>query len=308
MSYDTVVRVIERTVGRSLVCAQTLCNWVQARAQEIDACLSQQIQDASALAFPALCPHVDLYDREAKEVLVLCDGIGVKAQKPTHEKAGQVRKEKPCQRHETEVMLFEGQHGSFRYLSGSSDKQVSVVQVADAFVRQEWGARSTPLPVVAITDGARNIRLDLAALFGECVTIVLDWYHLAKRVRENLSMVCHGRAEREAHEQTVLGFLWKGEVPQTLGYLGTLSARNKKALDDLIGYLQKHAGEIIDYGRRALTGKPLGSGRMEKAVDQVIGMRQKKKGMSWSAVGSHALALLKIVELNGQWQQLWART
>jgi hypothetical protein len=44
---------------------------------------------------------------------------------------------------------------------------------------------------------------------------------------------------------------------------------------------------------------------MEKAVDQVIGSRQKKKGMSWSKAGSHALALLKIAELNGQWQQLW---
>jgi len=72
-----------------------------------------------------------------------------------------------------------------------------------------------------------------------------------------------------------------------------------------VGYLQKHESEIIDYGRRQATGKPIGSGRMEKGVDQVIGMRQKKKGMSWSQIGSRALALLKIAELNGQWQQLW---
>jgi hypothetical protein len=30
------------------------------------------------------------------------------------------------------------------------------------------------------------------------------------------------------------------------------------------------------------------------------------KGMSWSETGSHALALLKIVELNGEWDELWA--
>jgi hypothetical protein len=40
-------------------------------------------------------------------------------------------------------------------------------------------------------------------------------------------------------------------------------------------------------------------------VDQVIGYRQKKKGMSWSQKGSKALAILKVVELNSQWEQIW---
>ncbi len=46
-------------------------------------------------------------------------------------------------------------------------------------------------------------------------------------------------------------------------------------------------------------------GRVEKAVDLVIGYRQKRKGMSWSSLGSKALAILKVVELNGEWQQFW---
>lgn len=37
---------------------------------------------------------------------------------------------------------------------------------------------------------------------------------------------------------------------------------------------------------------------MKKAVDQAVGMRQKKKGVSRSESGNHALALLKVVELN----------
>ena len=44
---------------------------------------------------------------------------------------------------------------------------------------------------------------------------------------------------------------------------------------------------------------------MEKGVDLVIGHRQKHKGMSWRALGSKALAILKVVEFNGQWQQTW---
>ena len=69
--------------------------------------------------------------------------------------------------------------------------------------------------------------------------------------------------------------------------------------------MSKHELEIIDYERRQKAGKSIGSGRMEKAVDLVIGHRQKCKGMSWSFLGSKANAILKLVELNGQWQQLW---
>ena len=78
-----------------------------------------------------------------------------------------------------------------------------------------------------------------------------------------------------------------------------------KKSDELLTYLSKHRGEIINYERRQQAGKPIGSGRMEKGVDLVIGHRQKHKGMSWRSLGSKALAILKVVELNGQWQQLW---
>jgi hypothetical protein len=39
---------------------------------------------------------------------------------------------------------------------------------------------------------------------------------------------------------------------------------------------------------------------MEKCVDQVVGYRQKGKGMSWTRAGSRALALLKVAELNAR--------
>jgi len=305
MSYDTVVSVVERTTGSLLVCSQTLCHWVQDKAALLDAALIAEVAAASVLPAPALAEVVDIYDPQAKEVLVFCDGIGVKAQKPTHEKAGEPRREKPDKRYETDVMLFEGQDARFRYLSGSTDKQVGLADVAGAYLRTEWGEHSPPVPIVALTDGAKKIRQDLATVFGCCVTVILDWYHLAKRVYEHLSMCAHSRAEREEWEHTILGFLWQGQVSEALSFLLGVSARNGKALAELIGYLEKHTSEIIDYGRRKATGKPIGSGRMEKAVDQVIGIRQKKKGMSWSKQGSHALALLKIAELNGQWHKLW---
>ncbi|GBC59746.1 hypothetical protein DENIS_0687 [Desulfonema ishimotonii] len=69
-------------------------------------------------------------------------------------------------------------------------------------------------------------------------------------------------------------------------------------------FLNKNSTDT-NYELRKSVGKTIGSGRVEKACDQVVGFRQKKKGMSWGKVGSKALATLKIAELNGQWDDFW---
>ena len=91
-----------------------------------------------------------------------------------------------------------------------------------------------------------------------------------------------------------------------MDYLKTVvKTKNPAKLAELIGYIEKHKSEIIDYKRRQQEGKVIGSGRIEKGCDQVIGHRQKKKGMSWSEVGSKNLGILKVAELNNKWLELW---
>ena len=118
-------------------------------------------------------------------------------------------------------------------------------------------------------------------------------------------MVAHDKVEGERMEGRVLSLLWRGRASEALSYLRSVKARREEALSSLVLYLENHASEIIDYERRAKAGKTIGSGRMEKAVDRAVGVRQKKKGMGWSEAGSQALSLLKVVELNGEWDELW---
>ncbi len=114
--------------------------------------------------------------------------------------------------------------------------------------------------------------------------------------------------DREIWEEKILGLLWQGKVSEAMELLSSVSARREKATADLLGYLhretegfrEKHESEIIDYGQRQKVGKPIGSGRMEKGVDQVIGLRQKNRGMSWTKEGSRALALLTVAKLNAR--------
>lgn len=171
---------------------------------------------------------------------------------------------------------------------------------------QEYRGHAQPLPIVAITDGAKNIRQDVAAVFGDPPTIILDWYHLGKKVRDMMSMISRTKEEKKQHLKFMFRHLWYGRIYTVLNYLKTeVSPKNEEKLWELIGYFEKHKSEIIDYHRRKKVGKVIGSGIMEKGCDQVIGRRQKKKGMSWRAVGSRSLGILKVVELNNQWERLW---
>ena len=183
---------------------------------------------------------------------------------------------------------------------------VRLASVVKAQVIKEYGNQIAPLNLVAITDGARVIRQRLVTIFGAAAVVILDWYHLCKKVRGLLSMIAVDKIEKSTHLKFLLSQLWQGKTATALDYLRQLIAvKNQDKWQELIGYLSKHQLEIINYNLRSRAGKTIVSGRVEKGVDLTVGSRQKKKGMSWRPKGSRALCLLKVAELNGQWQQLW---
>jgi hypothetical protein len=164
----------------------------------VNAALCAEAAATGSLSLPTLDGSVDIYDAASEEVLVMSDAIQVKAQKPTRESAGRSpKKEKKTKRVSTGLLLLESRDGSFRYLSAGLDGEVGLPEVARAHLKREWGEHPGALPVVAITDGARSIRATLEKVFGSSVRVILDWYHLAKRTYQSLSMVAHDKAERQ---------------------------------------------------------------------------------------------------------------
>ena len=75
MSYATVTDMVERLTGERLVCAQTLSNWIEGKAAEIDALLADAVQTSAALPLPCVAQDVDIYDKAAEEVLLLTDSL-----------------------------------------------------------------------------------------------------------------------------------------------------------------------------------------------------------------------------------------
>ena len=126
---------------------------------------------------------------------------------------------------------------------------------------QEYGKEVKPLPVVAITDGAKVIRQPVGVVFGATLIIILDWYHLGKKVRDLMSLIALTKEDKRRHLKFMFYHLWHGHIYTVLHYLKTkVQPKNQEKHLELIAYLEQHRSEIIDYRRRKKAGKPIGSG------------------------------------------------
>jgi hypothetical protein len=319
MSYEEVAALVERTSGERLLSDQKIGQIVSNKALEI----SQEIYKITKATLAGnednalpVNPNIDIYNPEEKEILLFDDGIQVKGQKAKRQlEAKQENKsQKPLSKKTpaiaTDIVILQKATTGFEYIAAPINTKgkdlLNLASIVKAKIIQEYGSKTSQLNLVAITDGAKSIRHRLLTLFGVAVTRILDWYHLCKKLRELMSMIAANKLEKTQHLKLLFSQLWQGETAAALEYLKYhVAPRNQDKWQELIGYLEKHQHEIINYKRRSQVGKTIGSGRVEKGVDLTVGQRQKNKGMSWSHLGSRALSLLKVAQLNGQWQQLW---
>ena len=165
--------------------------------------------------------------------------------------------------------------------------------------------------LVFITDGQRSLQKAIARFFSwlPCRLVLLDWYHLVKKFREELSLACTGRDLRNRHLRQLLPLLWFGLVDQARDYLHHLPAtqiKNAKAVKRLLGYLERNHQAIPCYALRSQLKLPNSSSPVERSNNLVTSRRQKHNGMSWSKDGSYALTALNAVVVNGGVQQ-WVR-
>jgi hypothetical protein len=168
--------------------------------------------------------QVDIYNPEAKEILLFDDGIQVKGQKahrqpiakPVEEKTNQFPSKLKNSAISTDIVLMQKNTGRFEYIAApitTDGKELfSLTDVVKTFVIQEYSREVAPLNLGAITDGARVIRERLFAVFGATIMVILDWYHLCKKLRELMSMIAANKIEKTQHLKFLLAQLWQGRT------------------------------------------------------------------------------------------------
>lgn len=193
----------------------------------------------------------------------------------------------------------------YRYLSGERE---TVQKVLRAIFHLEEGASHE---VTFISDGARWIREFFTTVTSEFEEfqgkMILDWYHLKKKIHLLASMIARSKEAKKALERKVYSALWRGQPEDAIKFLQEYfpQAKNEEKLQELIVYLQKRISILPDYGERHRKRHFIGSGHVEKANDLIVAQRQKRQGMSWKSKTSHALAALKTLRLNQGWSNYW---
>ena len=187
LSYEEVESLIERQTGEKLLSDQKIGQIVVAKAVCVSEQLRQEVQSVlDAVQMPVINPRVDIDDPNQTEILLLEEAIQVKEQKQTREKCpSQDGARATGSRVSTDVMMLKAD-GGFHYLTAGIDAQgeptVPLADIVRAKIAEEYGTTQAVLNIVAITDGAQAIRSRFVAIFGMAITLILDWYHLEKKV------------------------------------------------------------------------------------------------------------------------------
>ncbi|MDO9535640.1 MAG: hypothetical protein Q7J85_10010 [Bacillota bacterium] len=167
-----------------------------------------------------------------------------------------------------------------------------------------------PQSITVIADGAKwitkQIYLGVLADFTN-KTLILDWYHLEKKSKELLSMICYGKSHKNEVFSSLMRDLWHGKIDDALVRLAALNdkCRNQGKLSELIGYINTRKESIPNYDLRRQKCLYNGSGIVEKANDLLVARRQKNTSMQWTRRGGDALLAFKTILLNKQWDSYW---
>jgi hypothetical protein len=255
------------------------------------------------------------YEEPSQSVRLSVDDVGVKRQKAKRVKAGEIEAEsaekKGLENEEkksvrTTVAHLETEEGRY-VLSGLGME--SLLRQVLAFLLAN---RLTGRHLIVFVDGQRSLHQALARVLRVIRNwqVILDWYHLEKRCREDLSLALKGRAIRNQVLEGLMALLWDGRVSSALTYLAQLKPsqiKSAKDLERLKDYLERQRPHIPCYSVRKKLGLCNSSNRVEKANDLVVARRQKHDGMSWSPSGSIALAALATAARNNEIHR-WFRT
>ena len=230
LSYENLEDLVERMTGDRLLSDQAIWAIIQAKAETYSQQICKQVQTTLESVNSSkieVNPIIEIYSAEESEILLFDDGIQVKGQKQEREHL--IESTTNNQSHDktpvvlTDVAMLQTPKGEFEYLTAPLDidgeEQLNLATVIRARIIDLYGKAAKPLNIVAITDGAKTIRLRLSSLFGDAFVLILDWYHLCKKVRNLMSMIAINKEEKSIHVRFLLSQLWFGQTNIALNYL-----------------------------------------------------------------------------------------
>lgn len=136
---------------------------------------------------------------------------------------------------------------------------------------------------------------------------IVDWYHASERVWA-LGRALHGESApaTEPWVADQLARLAQGEAAALAQDWAALAVRGEGAAvrDEQVTYFTNQADRMA-YHRYRAAGWDIGSGMIESGCKTVIGQREKGAGMRWSDTGAQAVANVRLLLFNDDWDDYW---
>lgn len=244
-----------------------------------------------------------IYEDPDETVNMSIDDVTPKRQKDTRE-SPKVTEHDRKYVHDTICHI---EHGCSKYvLATGGTKPCLWLLIAFLLSNSLFGKR-----LQFFTDGHKGLNAAIAKHFGwyKNTQIILDWYHLCKKFKEELSMAMKGRTLRNEALREIMPLLWHGLTNKAISYLEEIPAskiKNKEHIQKLIVYLGRNKSSIPNYAVRKRLKLRNSSNVGEKMNDLVVSNRQKKNGMSWAKQGSLNLATITTLKMNNEYHN-WFR-
>jgi hypothetical protein len=156
--------------------------------------------------------------------------------------------------------------------------------------------------LIFVCDGATWIWKLIEQYFPDATQIV-DWYHAC----QYLYPIAESLFEKEDQQMSWVAdmqtLLWDGEVEAVIRACLAIQKTVGTPAQRLITYYQNNL-ERMRYDRFRQANYFIGSGTVESGCKQVVGMRLKRSGASWSPAGASATAKARAAWLSGSWDTL----
>lgn len=158
--------------------------------------------------------------------------------------------------------------------------------------------------LIFVCDGAAWIWKLVDQYFPQAVQIV-DWYHACQYLYPVADAVFDTSQQQAEWVKEMKAFLWEGEVEAVIQACQDLPAKADAPVQRLMTYYCNNQ-ERMRYADFRQANYMIGSGTVESGCKQVVSMRLKRSGASWSPAGASATAKARTAWISGAWDSLFA--
>ena len=192
------------------------------------------------------------YEDPENTVNISIDDVNVKKQKEARKESGGSEKTKCKYVHNTVVHVAKGDKSYT--LNGYGIKAVLRYLIAFIFNNSLIGYRFQ-----FFTDGHKTLNQVILKCFSwyRNIGLILDWYHLNKKCKEQLSLAMKGRVLRNKVLEQLMPLLWYGATDKAIDLLKEIedkSIKSKTDMEKLIDYLKRNRPYIPCYAVRKILG------------------------------------------------------